>query len=268
MRSSSDMKYVIRCCLLIHHYLKTGFLLLLVSGIVILLDEENSLGQAHHSIAADILYNYFNARYKLDQNLINGVKYYKPHEAVSGNEFLLDDKSSRGSITVNGKKYENVFLKYDIFNQNVILEYDYPPGGKLQIIIDNEKITEFEIFEKRFRKYYFPSTGNQFFQILSAGNLVCLVYWIKIKVPAGSSLDYAYQYSEEKKKNYLLVENELHQFGGQKSFLKLFPDLKDEIKKYIKRHDLEIRNISDKDLIGLFKYCHDLASNDSVDTIR
>lgn len=241
---------------------------ILVSVVVLLLSGSDSLGQTKSNISADILYSYFNTLYKLDQDLINGVKYYKPKESVSGTGFFLDDMASRGKITVNGKEYTNVFLKYDIVNQNVILEYDYPPGGKLQIIIDDEKVSDFEIFDKTFKKYDFPSTGSQFFQTISDGHLVCLISWRKILIPVGSSLQYTYQYSEEKKKTYLLRDDQLIQFGGQRSFLKLFPDFKKEIKQYIMRHHMEISTISDNQMAGLLEYCSGLSSSEPQNAIQ
>ncbi|HJX70596.1 MAG TPA: hypothetical protein VJ346_01550 [Bacteroidales bacterium] len=249
------------------NYLKTN-LSYLISGIFLLFILSDSRGQTNKSLAADILYSHFNTLYKLDQNLINGVKYYKSPESVSGSEFFLDEKSSSGNITVNGIKYQNVLLKYDLINQDVILEYDFPLGGKMQIIIDDEKITEFGIFEKTFKKYHFPSAGDRFFQTITAGNIVCLIYWSKMRIPTSSSLQYAYLYSEENRKTYLLMENQLCQFTGQGSFLKLFPGHEDEVRRYIKNHNLEMRNISDENLVRLLEYCDDLVSNVPTDTIR
>ncbi len=258
---SLSLKIINYCGFSINKHIRTCLLFFLASGMILVFTAANSRGQSNSRIAVDILYNYFQSLYKLDQNLINGFKYYKPHEAVSGNEFFLEDKSSRGKITVNGKKYENVFLKFNIVTQDVILEYDYPPGGKLQIIIDDDKVSEFEIFERTFRKYEFPSTGEQFFQTISAGDLVCLIYWNKILVPIGSSLQYAYQFSEEKRKTYLLMEDQLYQFYGQKSFLKLFPDYKKEIKEYLSRYGWEIKNISDANLTRLLEFCNSIPLN-------
>ncbi len=247
-------------------FARFSFLYLIISVVFLFTYFPDSRGQHTKSLAADILYKYFNTLYGLDQNLINGVKFYKSPEAVSGNEFFLNDKPSPGRITVNGIMYPNVFLKYDLVKQDVILEYNYPSGGKMQIIIDKEKITEFEIFNKTFKKYYFPSTGELFFQTLTAGDLVCLIYWQKILVPSTSSLQYVYIYSEEYRKTYLLFENKLCKFAGQRSFLKLFPEYGDEIKKFIKRHQLEIRNISDDDLVRLLEYCNGLSSDVKADT--
>ncbi len=251
----------IRCnSLLFSHLSGTRQLFILVSVTVLLFFFANAGGQSNISITTDLLYNHFDALYKLDQNLINGIKYYKSRETISGTEFFLDNKASHGKITVNGKVYSDVFLKYDLINQDIILEYKYPPGGELQIIIDDDKVTEFEIFDKTFRKHDFQSTGKRFFQIIDAGDLVCLIHWKKILLPVGSSLQYTYQYSEEKKRTYLLMKDQLYQFGGQKSFLKLFPGFKSEIKQYLNRYNLEIRNISDEKMIRLLEFCNDLCS--------
>ena len=252
----------------IGNYIRYGLIYSTITVIFLFLIIPDSSGQINKSVAADFLYNYFNTLYRLDQNLVNGVKYYKSPEPVSGNEFFLDEKSSPGEITVNGIVYPDVFLKYDLVKQDVILEYDYPPGGKMQIIIDREKITEFIIFGKTFKKLNFPSTGDRFYQIITAGNLVCLIYWTKMLIPTSSSMQYTYIYSEENRKTYLLTENQLCQFTGQKSFLGLFSDHKEEIRKFMKRRGLEIRYITDKDLFRLLEYCDDLNSNSSADTIR
>lgn len=242
-------------------FFRSGLSYFTISCIFLLSVFSDSPAQVNKSISADILYNYFNAVYGLDQNLVNGSKYYKSNESVSGNEFFMDAKSSRGKITVNGINYPDVFLKYDLVNQDIILEYDFPAGGKMQIIIDNEKITEFEILGKTFMRYHFPSTGDQFFQTIFAADMVCLIHWTKQRIPTSSSIEYAYQYSEENRKTYLLREDQLYRFTGGKSFLKLFPETKDEIKKYIKRYKLELRNISDNDLVRLLEYCSDSGSN-------
>ena len=247
-------------------YIRFSFSYLIISAVFLLFYFPDSRGQHTKSLAADILYKYFSTLYGLDQNLVNGVKFYKSPEAVSGIEFFKDAKSSPGQISVNGIRYPDVFLKYDLVKQDVILEYNYPPGGKMQIIIDKEKVTEFEIFEKTFKKYRFPSTGEHFFQTITVGDLVCLIYWTKIRVPSTSSMHYAYLYTEENRKTYLLIENQLYQFSGQRSFLNLFPEYKEEIKKFIRRHQLEIRNVSDGDLVRLLEYCHGLSSNIKADT--
>ena len=253
---------------LIVNQIKSNLWLIIGFGIGLSFNGSGVFGQTKSSIGSDFLYNHFHTLYKLDQNLVNGTKYYKPRETVSGNEFFMDKKASRGEIILNGITYSNVFLKYDIVNQDVILEYDFPSGGKMQIIIEDEKISDFEIFERTFRKLNFPLTGKQFFQVINAGNLVCLIHWRKILIPVGSSLQYTYQYSEEKRKTYLLREDQLFQFGGQRSFSKLFPGFKKEIRQYLRRYNLEIRNISDTDLTGLIEYCSSLNTDNPKAVIQ
>ena len=220
-------------------------------------------GQTQKLLAADFLYNRVNKLYRLDQNLVNGVKYYKSLEPVLGNEFFMDEKSLPGKITVNNVTYDHIFLKYDLVNQNVILDYDYPQGGRMQIIIDNDKISKFEILDKTFIKYDFPATGKKFFQTIRTGQITCLVYYKKEMYPTESSLQYVYRYSDEKRKFYLLRDGNLYQFTGQISFMKLFPGKRDEIRKYIRRYNLQLRIISEKDLVKLLEFCNNILQNNS-----
>lgn len=218
-------------------------------------------GQTGRSLEADILYNGLSRLYRLDQNLVNGVKYYRSLEPVLGNEFFMDEKSLPGKITVNNVTYDHVLLKYDLVNQHVILDYDYPQGGRMQIIIDNKKISKFEILDKKFIKYDFPATGKKFFQTIQAGQITCLVYHKKEMYPTESSLQYVYRYSDEKRKFYLLRDGNPYQFTGLNSFLKLFPENRNEIRKYIRRYNLQLRIISEKDLISLLEFCNNILQN-------
>lgn len=36
------------------------------------------------------------------------------------------------------KEYQNVYLKYDLYNQNMILQYSHFIGGTDQILLQNE----------------------------------------------------------------------------------------------------------------------------------
>ena len=104
----------------------------------------------------------FEIAYGLDENLINGFRYRDKYPDAEGHPFWGDNQFFEGAIVINDKEYNNVFLKYDIAGQNIILQYRNSVNGIEQIQLNNYDIKEFEIRGKLFRKLQFPETGERF----------------------------------------------------------------------------------------------------------
>ena len=214
-----------------------------------------SYGQRIYSLSPFGLSSYFNKVYKLDQNLVNGVKYYIAHSDATGDPFLTSDNSTRGRIIVNNQTYNDVLLKYDICDQHVILEYNYTHGGMNLVILNNESISEFEIYQKVFRKYNFPQTGERFFQVIPSDSMAFLLSWKKELIPSGSFTQKAFEYTREKRKFYLLLHNNLILLKGNSSFAKALPDYIPEIRKYMKQNKIKLRKSDDGQLADLINFC-------------
>ncbi len=218
-------------------------------------------GQRNYSLSPNGLTSYFIKVYKLDQNLINGVKYYNPHSDAVGDPFFTSDKSEKGRIVVNGTTYNDVLLRYDICNQQVILEYNYTHGGINQVILNNEFISEFEIFNKLFRKFNFPLTGEKFFQVIPSDSIAFLLSWKKDMIPGGSFSQSAYEYTREKKKTYLMLHDNLWLIKGNKSLTRALSNHAPEIRKYMNQNKVKLRNSTDEVLADLVKFCSNIYFN-------
>ena len=122
---------------------------------------------------------YFDQSYGPDYNLINGIKYLYLYSAVIGHPFFGGTRFHIGSLVMANGEYQDIYLKYDIYNQNMILQYSPFTGGTDQILLKNEFIHEFKIDGKLFRKYSFSETGTRFFQVVTSGKIYCLYQWEK-----------------------------------------------------------------------------------------
>jgi hypothetical protein len=120
--------------------------------------------------------------YGPDQHLINGIEYINLHIRSEGHKFLAEDKFYRGRVVIDKKVYKDVFLKYDIFNQQVLLLIQHPSGGNKQIILNNIRIDEFEINGRIFHKYTFPHTGTLFYQVIGNDEMACLYHFKKQEI--------------------------------------------------------------------------------------
>ena len=60
--------------------------------------------------------------YGYDQNLINGVLYYNRYVRCKGLPYLIGNDFVDGELTIQGKNYQDVKIRYDILSQCVYLE--------------------------------------------------------------------------------------------------------------------------------------------------
>lgn len=201
----------------------------------------------------------FNKAIGLDENLINGYKYINQYPKMKGHAFLGSDEFMPGKLIIKNKMYANVHLLYDILNQDVILSYNNSLGNINYIVLQKRFITEFEINDKHFKKLYFTETGTRFFQVVSNQKIMCLYFWKKTLTVSSSSLKSYYEYSDQNKETYLVMNNTLKQYRGKHSFVKLFPEeLQGKIKKYINNHRINIKNASDGSIKELIEFCESL----------
>ena len=106
---------------------------------------------------------FFDQSYGADFELVNGVKYLYPFFNPSDHPFLGENRFYTGSAVINGCKYPDLKIKYDICIQRIVLNHTFYSGEKEQIVLNNEFIDAFELDDKLFRKYSFSETTGTYF---------------------------------------------------------------------------------------------------------
>jgi hypothetical protein len=194
--------------------------------------------------------------YNLDGHLINGRKYYNRYSNAPGHPFFMDDQFKKGKLIVNGIAYDNIHIKFDIVNQEIILQFSYIYGGNNQIILNSENVSEFELGGKLFRRYELPGKGNNFLQAVVEDKITCLYSWQKHLISQRYSLENPYLYSDQESKSYLLINKQFIEYRGKKSFIKIFPrELHQDIKRFFKTNNIKLNSASDNTISQLINYC-------------
>ena len=203
--------------------------------------------------------------YGPDQHLINGIEYINLHIRSEGHKFLDENKFYEGRVVIDKKVYRNVFLKYDIFNQQVLLLIEHPLGGNKQIILNNLRINEFEINGRIFHKYTFPGTGTLFYQVIGNDEMACLYHFKKQEIPRAIDQYTLSEFTDVQKKSYLRWQSELHAFKGNRSFVAIFPDHQPQIKAFIRQNKFHVRKLDDSQMQRLISYCNSLTKTPKED---
>ena len=212
--------------------------------------------QGNKEVSVSALTKLFTEKYGTDQNLINGIKYYDPNPKAPGNAFFEPDEFSKGWIVINGKQYNDLDLKFDICRQNVVLSYSCNRGKEV-LVLNKCAISEFCIKNKVFVKYILPGLPEGFYQEIKDGNITSLYYWHKKLIPRTNSLESAYEYSEQKRKSYLLINGQLFSYKNNRSYIRCFPEkAQKQIKEFVKEKHFNVKNITDINMKILLEFCN------------
>jgi len=181
-----------------------------------------------------------------DQELVNGKQYYNKHPRSMGHPYLLEGWSRQGSVTIRGRIYNQVWLKYDIHAQHVEVEYRTINGAENRVILVGDRLDEFRIENNLFKRLKLEeATGEQFYQVIGEGSFVFYIRWEKILVPVSGDSRFFEEFTSPKR-NYLIeLDGKVYPFHNKSSFVKLFPKaIQKDLKRIIRSNLLQLRSAS------------------------
>jgi hypothetical protein len=190
-----------------------------------------------------------------DKNiLLNGRIWWNQYTRVTGDQFFLGNIFFKGSVTYNGRKFDNLDLKYDIYNDELILSIESYPV----IIMNKEMVDSFNLV-----------LGNRIFHIINAGSDTSNVLrgYVNVLYGGRSSLfvkytkkiqplgdDGKYDLFVQKHLIYLRKGTEIVPVEGKRYLLNLLEDKKKEIRDYIKSSRIKVMKKDPYSFIPVLKY--------------
>lgn len=187
--------------------------------------------------------NLVRKEYGLDHDLVNGVQYYNRHTRAQGHPYFYENNMYQlGSLTLEGREYPDLLLKFDAFYQHVEIQYRSFSGGINQMIPVVDKVDAFTLGPYHFQKLELEKGEEKFYQVLATACFTCYIHWEKDLLPMTGSFSYVEQFSEAKRSMWLDLNGELKAFSSRKEFAGLFPeeDRKD-IKRLLSRAQFKFR---------------------------
>ena len=83
---------------------------------------------------------------------LNGRIYTPPAQRIEGSPFFLEKKLFQGSILYDSIRYNNLMLQYDVFQEQLIVQYEQENNNFL-IVINSEHLMEFSLENNEFIIY-------------------------------------------------------------------------------------------------------------------
>lgn len=199
--------------------------------------------------------------YGVDQRLISGSLYNGPRRgSITGYAYFIDEAWKKGSVTIGNLTYDNLDLKYDIEKNKIVLKFTNINSSVMQISLKKENIDNFVMNGRLFVPY--PGTHEydtaKFCEVVVSGEMNYLILKTKVLFPLnGGTTDYIYI---EYIKQFLLINNQLIPFKTRRSIYNLYPEHKQELRKYLRSQGIDPMKNRINDRKAMIKYCNQLIS--------
>lgn len=188
--------------------------------------------------------------------LVNGPYYYQHHQMANGFPFLKSKEFSIGEVYINGRKFNELQLNYDVTRQLLVL-FINTSESKLIISLSDKVVDSFYIDNRLFvnSKFVIESSSHYFNQ-LNNGNYRMYLGYEKEFILRFDNEDPYGRYSKSQRKIFVLSDIDSYEITSKESFLNLFPVHRKEIKSYLKLNKLRFKKASYFELAKLMVFCN------------
>jgi len=198
-------------------------------------------------------------KYGSDADLVNGQKYFYPYSKSEGSPFLFN-KAKEAVIRVHEKEFGGQLVRFDIYNQQVILDYQDIYGGITSLVLRNEWVESFRYDSQSFQRMKGPFGQEAFYQVVVDGPISCVYYWTKDYLLNLNSGVQSYYFTEPLKDSYLLIDGVFHPYRNNRTFLRAFDSgVQKTIKQFMRQSKIRVNKSPDWQIRHLVEYCNTLS---------
>ncbi|HUX95662.1 MAG TPA: hypothetical protein VMV47_08010 [Bacteroidales bacterium] len=200
--------------------------------------------------------------YDSDPLLFNGKQYsFFIPVSTGGHQFFSEPQFVTGSVTIRGVTYTDLTLNYDIYNQQLVLQYINSLGAKNQIVLSEAWLESFRLKEIDFELISTQDSLKQIFQVIGTGQYYILYKWKKDLVMDGFIGSKNHTFTIPRKEMKLYSDNLITQYTNNKTFYSLFvPGKKERIIEYIRINKINVKKSADSTVNRLVNYINSLSS--------
>jgi hypothetical protein len=189
-----------------------------------------------------------------NQLLYNGREWKNLYYMLKKDQFLFSKDFLSGSVTMNGKTFKNIIIKYDIFKDEILTLSD--PGGILQL--NKEMVNSFSIFFQN-KIYHFISIPEDsskvlkgYVNVLYKGKTSLYLKYIKKidRVAVEGEYDKFYQVS----RIYFVKDNQANLITGRGDLFKILDKDKTQIKEFMRENKIRVSKREPDSFIPVIRY--------------
>ena len=198
--------------------------------------------------------------YGPDPVLCNGKLYISRLPGnIKGHPYLFAPDFEPGYVIIKGRKFDNILLNYEIYNQELLLKYKDLNNSDRIILLSKAWLDGFGLQDKRFG--YLPGNDGKkrIFQLIGTDSLKVLFSWGKELSLSQQPGNLNYYFSEPVKEMYLCGNTGLYKFRNNRNFTDYFKgDKRNKIAAFIRENRINVRKAPDQIMLRLISYCNNI----------
>ncbi len=195
--------------------------------------------------------------------LYTGRVYYDDYGGIRGHQFFMEDYWSQGEIVYDGQHFDSVFLMYDIYNDQLLLEH-FNSGGILSpIMLYNPKVSSFSIqdhFFIRIEEDTVTGMRESFYDELYTNDHLGIYALRRKQVSKSNRINDFYEEFIERDRFYLKKGDVYHRIRRKKDILNVLSDHKKELRKYLRSNLFLFRKNPENTLVAVAQYYESLVN--------
>ncbi len=197
-------------------------------------------------------------------DILYGLVYEPENSTAFGHPFFLEEDIQKATLWFNGDKIEDVFVKYDLYNQTLVLSQNLKINKYNFIILNSRSIDKFEIIDKNNNTFKFiPSSAHPglpseivFYEVVYSNRIKYLIGRKKVIELINDNKS---RYLQEQR-NYFIINSELYEANNRREIYNLFGNYKKEIKRYVKKNKIRVKRNSVKEITQLIIFYEKLSN--------
>ena len=191
--------------------------------------------------------------------LVNGRLYNPTHPLALGSPYFFEDWGT-GAIYINGVKYAGQTIKYDLYQDLLVLKKTLANGTSAQTTFESNKVDSFSLNQHLFvskhlvdgvkaKNGYLEKIGGNHFEYYH-NRTKSFSETISEKAPQGT-------YINLPPKLYVKTTDNFETIDNKKKLLTFFSTQKNPIKKFLKSKEINFKKATPTQLLQLIKFIDD-----------
>jgi hypothetical protein len=201
--------------------------------------------------------------YGADDRLDFGNIYHPQNMNTISHPFLISDDWKKGTIFMNGMKYRNANLKYNIEKDEIFYKGENP-----SVIILTKSYIDSLIMNNRLL-INSDKLGIQnnmgFVELLYTGRYTSFLKHQIGVTQVSTSNSISLMYMTPKFIVYLKHDDQLININSKKSLFYYFAPNKKDISRFMKKNKIKYKKATQHQLISLLKYCDNFPTNPEIE---
>ena len=246
----------------------TGLLLGLLTIILCVGNHQNSIAQNIGEIKAplDSALEYAQVLYRKAQSrnslIYTGRSYYDANTNVKGHQFFYDDYWEIGMVNYDNHVYTDIYLKYDIHKDLLLIENFNSNGYLSPIKLFSQYVKNFELHGYQFVRLEQDTVSGikeGFYNLMYDSGTNQVFVKRRKEILKSTEISSVQEEFAIKNRIYICKDGIYHRVRKRKSILKVLEDHKKVVKRYIKQNQFTFKINPETQIVEVVKFYDSLS---------